>query len=197
MNYWDLKWQERHQLQCDGLEDVKSPFTLAVAELLEGASVEALELVRPRWRNAEMYLKNLSTSLPHSLGGFEPDSRNNDDLSRQYSSKFGDSVYHNVALPEYEALPEYRHPPPEYRIVPSLILVYPYRSQVAPSSPSPHFFEFPHITRHPVPSTLPLPSSFSVSGRDLRRHPKFLQRPNQPNPPRFNRRHNEVMINFL
>ncbi|KAF9241629.1 fungal-specific transcription factor domain-containing protein [Melanogaster broomeanus] len=64
MNYWDLKWQERHQLQCDDLEDIKSPLTLAMAELLEDVSVfiEALELVRPRWRNAEMYLSAITSS---------------------------------------------------------------------------------------------------------------------------------------
>jgi hypothetical protein len=169
MNFWDLKWQERNQLQCDSLEDIKSPLALAMAELLDDVAVfiEALELVRPRWRNADMYLKNLSTSLPHSLGGFEPDSRSNDDLSRQYSSKFDDRAYHNVAPPEYGTLPEYPNPPPAYRTVPPPIAMYPYNSRVEPSNSSPHFFEFPHLTRHPVSSASPLPSTFSVPGRDL------------------------------
>ncbi|KAF9227310.1 hypothetical protein BS17DRAFT_775262 [Gyrodon lividus] len=151
MHFWDLKWQERNQLRCDALEDIKSPLALAMAELLEDVAVfiEALQLVRPRWRNAEMYLKDLGSSLPHTLGGLEHDSRKDDPVS------------------QYGTLPEYRNPPPQYRSDPAPITTYPYNSQVQPSSPSLNFFEFPHITRYPVPSTLPLPCSFSVSGRDL------------------------------
>ncbi|KAF8844397.1 hypothetical protein BDN67DRAFT_1008235 [Paxillus ammoniavirescens] len=160
MNFWDLKWQERNQLKCDAFEDIKSPLALSMAELLDDVAVfiEALELVQPRWRNAE--IKDLSFSLPHSLGGSEHDSRKDDPLSRQYPSKFGDRAYYNVTPPEYGALPE-------YRTVTPAIITYPYSSRVEPTEPSPHFFEIPHTTRYPVPSTLPLPSSYSVSGRDL------------------------------
>lgn len=68
MNFWDLKWQERNQMTCDGFEDIKSPLALAMAELLEEVSVfiEALEAVKPRWRSAEMYLSVLTTLFPRS-----------------------------------------------------------------------------------------------------------------------------------
>jgi len=89
-----------------------------------------------------MYLKDLGSSLPHSLGGSEHGSRKDDPLS------------------QYGALPE-------YRTVTPAINTYPHSSRVEPSDSSPHFFEIPHTTRYPVPSTLPLPSSYSVSGRDL------------------------------
>lgn len=64
MNFWDLKWQERKQ-RCDTFEDIKSPLSLAMAELLEEVSifVEFLEAVKHRWRNAEMYLSALITLL--------------------------------------------------------------------------------------------------------------------------------------
>ncbi|KAG9316662.1 fungal-specific transcription factor domain-containing protein [Chiua virens] len=153
MNFWDLKWQERNLMRCDAFADVKSPLALAMAELLEDISVfiEALEAVKPRWRNAEMYLNDLGSSLPHSLGGFEPNIPKNDPLSRHYSSRFDDSVYHSA---DYTTFRDHRNPgalPP--------IATYTYDTHVEPSEPSPHFFEFPHITRYPVPSTLPLPSS--------------------------------------
>ncbi|KAH7888654.1 fungal-specific transcription factor domain-containing protein [Phlebopus sp. FC_14] len=150
MNFWDLKWQERNHIQSSPLEDVKSPLALAMAEVLEDVAVffEALELVKPRWRNAEMYLKELSTSLPHSLGGFEPDSRKDD------------------AVPQYGTLPEYRNPPPEYRAVPPPMGGFSYYCN-DPSTQNPHFFEFPHITRFPVPGTLPLPSQLPLSASEL------------------------------
>lgn len=58
MNFWDLKWQERRQLQSGGMEDVKPTLAPAMAELLEDVSffVKVLKHLRPRWRNAEMYL---------------------------------------------------------------------------------------------------------------------------------------------
>lgn len=58
MNFWDLKWQERRQLQSGGVEDVKPMLAPAMAELLDDVSffVKVLKHVRPRWRNAEMYL---------------------------------------------------------------------------------------------------------------------------------------------
>jgi hypothetical protein len=107
-----------------------------------------------------LHRKDLGSSLPHSLGGSEHGSRNDDPLSRQYPSKLDDRAYHKVTPPEYGALPE-------YRTVTPAINTYPHSSRVEPSDSSPHFFEIPHTTRYPVPSTLPLPSSYSVSGRDL------------------------------
>lgn len=58
MNFWDLKWQERKQLQSGGMEDVKPTLAVAMAELLEDVSffIQVLEHLKPRWRNAEMYL---------------------------------------------------------------------------------------------------------------------------------------------
>ncbi|KAH0827908.1 hypothetical protein J3R83DRAFT_3537 [Lanmaoa asiatica] len=165
MNFWDLKWQERNQMKCDAFEDIKSPLALAMAELLEEVSVfiEALEAVKPRWRNAEMYLNDLSSSFPHSLGGFEPSIPKNDLPSRHYPLRFNDRAYYNAAPPDYTILGDYRNPSPEYRIAPPPIDTY---TQIEPSERSPHFFEFSHITRYPVPSTLPLPSLSALCRRD-------------------------------
>lgn len=59
MNFWDLKWQD-NQRSC---EDIKSPLAPAIAELLEEISVfvDALEVVKHRWRVAEMYLSAVFT----------------------------------------------------------------------------------------------------------------------------------------
>lgn len=188
MNFWDLKWQERNHMNCDGFEDIKSPLALPMAELLEEVAVfvEALEAIKPRWRSAEMYLSafittflveisaekyenrnDLTSSLPHSLGGYEPSICKDDPLLRHYPPKFDDHIYLNTAPQEYTGLGDYRDPPPEYPIaLPPPINTYTYDSQVEPSQCGPHFFEFPHITRYPVPSTLPLlPPSVSC-GRD-------------------------------
>ncbi|KAG8213977.1 hypothetical protein J3R82DRAFT_10726 [Butyriboletus roseoflavus] len=186
MNFWDLKWQERKQMRYDAFEDVKSPLASAMAELLEEVSVfvEALEAVKPRWRNAETYLSalitlffakstkywvnrnELSPSFPHSLGGFEPSIPENDPLSCHYPPRFDDRTYHDAAPPDYTIFGDYRNPPPEYRIAPPPINTYTYNTQIEPSERSPHFFEHPHITRFPVPSTLPFSSSSTSCQRD-------------------------------
>lgn len=185
MNFWDLKWQERKQLRCDAFEDVKSPLSLAMAELLEDVSVfiEALESVKPRWRNAEMYLSallplfakstkcwlnrnDLSSSFPHGLGGFEPSIPMNDPISRRDPPRLNDRACHDAAPPDYTILGDHRNPPPEYRIAPPPVNTYTYDTQVEPSERSPHFFEYPHITRYPVPSTLPFSSSSTLGQRD-------------------------------
>lgn len=86
----------------------------------------------------------------------------NDPLSRHYPPRFDDRAYHDAAPPDYTILGDYRNPPPEYRIAPPPINTYSFDTLVEPSEPSPHFFEHPHITRYPVPSTLPFsPSSTS------------------------------------
>lgn len=178
MNFWDLKWQERKQMRCDVFEDMKSPLALAMAELLEEISVfiEALETVKPRWRVAEMYLSalvahlfekptnywrnrnDLSSSFPHSLGGFEPSLPKN---NHHYPSRFDDHAFHNITPPDYTTAGDYRNPAPEYRVAPPSITTYGYDTPVEPSERSPHFFEFSHITRFPVPSTLSTPSIVS------------------------------------
>ncbi|KAI6040273.1 fungal-specific transcription factor domain-containing protein [Pisolithus marmoratus] len=59
MNYWDLKWRERDLNKASAGEDIKSPLAEQMAEVLRHARVfiQALELVKPRWRNAEIYLQ--------------------------------------------------------------------------------------------------------------------------------------------
>jgi len=58
MNYWDLKWQERNLTHSSAGEDIKSPLAVQMLQVLQEAKgfIRALELVRPRWRNAEIYL---------------------------------------------------------------------------------------------------------------------------------------------
>ncbi|KAH7914147.1 fungal-specific transcription factor domain-containing protein [Hygrophoropsis aurantiaca] len=155
MNFWDLKWQERNYLQSGPLEDVKPPLAMAMAELLEDVSVftNVLEQAKPRWRNAEMYLKNLSTSMPYSS------------KDSAYSAREDEHIAHlaNNYERSYDAPPEYRAPPPEYRAAPPPdyrappppITTYPYQPPVEPSTQSPQFFDFPHVTKHPVPGSLP------------------------------------------
>lgn len=58
MNYWDLKWQERNLAKHTAGEDVKSPLTVQMDEVLQDVYIfiSALKIVRPRWRNADLYL---------------------------------------------------------------------------------------------------------------------------------------------
>ncbi|KAH7926730.1 hypothetical protein BV22DRAFT_1008428 [Leucogyrophana mollusca] len=141
MNFWDLKWQERNYLQSGPLEDVKPPLAMAMAELLEDVSVftEALELVKPRWRNAEMYLKDLSTSMPFSSS------------DSMYSGHEEEATRHSKSYEQYRPAP-----PPDYRAPPPPITTYPYKAPTEPSTGSPQWFDFPHVTKHPVPASLPL-----------------------------------------
>lgn len=113
-----------------------------------------------------MNRNELSFSLPHSLGGFEPSLRKDDTVLCGYPRRFDDHEYHNTTPPEYTTLGEYRNPPPEYRVDPPPIATCSYDTQAEPPARSPHFFEFSHITRYPVPSTLPIPSSISSCQRD-------------------------------
>lgn len=114
------------------------------------------------WENRN----DLSSSFPHSLGGFEPSLPKNDHLLCHYPPRFDDHAFHNTTPPDYTTLADYRNPPPEYRVAPPSITTYGYDTQVEPSERSPHFFEFPHITRYPVPSTLPIPSCITPRQRD-------------------------------
>lgn len=147
MHFWDLKWQERKQLQSGGMEDVKPTLAVAMAELLEDVSffIKVLEHVKPRWRNAEMYLKDLSTSMPHSLNGSGSDSRK-DNLSSQSHGGKGDARTH----------------PPDYRPVLPPITPYPYVTPAEPVDRSPQWFDFPHLTSRPVPAVLPLWASHGL-----------------------------------
>ncbi|KAG2146394.1 fungal-specific transcription factor domain-containing protein [Suillus bovinus] len=162
MNFWDLKWQERNQLQS-GMEDVKPTFAIAMAELLEDVSffIQVLEHLKPRWRNADMYLKDLSTSMPHSLNGSGSGSHKGNLLLQSYEGK-GDA-HTLLPLPEHHAHPtEYR--PNTSSAYPALQpAAYPYVPLAEPVNTNPHWFDFPHLTRHPVPGVLPLWASHELA----------------------------------
>ncbi|EGO25312.1 hypothetical protein SERLADRAFT_437067 [Serpula lacrymans var. lacrymans S7.9] len=136
MNFWDLKAQERAQLQSGLMEDVKPPLAHAMAELLEDVSVftEALELVRPRWRNAEVYLRDLGTSMPHT----PDDQYYPDEPQRQARSQY---TYQPQPATSYTRTPECR---------PVVSSTYPYTSPSSTGA-SPRWFDFPHITTHTMP----------------------------------------------
>ncbi|KAL4073873.1 fungal-specific transcription factor domain-containing protein [Scleroderma citrinum] len=67
MNYWDLKWQERNLVNDSTGEDIKSPLAIQMVQVLQEVKgfIRALELVRPRWRNAEIYLHVIFTHANH------------------------------------------------------------------------------------------------------------------------------------
>ncbi|KAG1816057.1 fungal-specific transcription factor domain-containing protein [Suillus subaureus] len=158
MNFWDLKWQEREQLQSGGMEDVKPTFAVAMAELLDDVSffIQVLEHLKPRWRNAEMYLKDLNASMPHGLNGSGSGGQKGNLSLQSYGGKDGA----RTLLP----LPEHHTHPPDYRPNPSSVYhsalppvtTYPYVPLAEPVNASPQWFDFPHLTRHPVPGVLPL-----------------------------------------
>ncbi|KAG2150388.1 fungal-specific transcription factor domain-containing protein [Suillus clintonianus] len=156
MNFWDLKWQERKQLQSGGMEDVKPTLAVAMAELLEDVSffIQVLEHLKPRWRNAEMYLKDLGTSMPHRLNGTGSGSHKDNLTSQIYGGK-----------PEHLAHPpDYRpNPPSAYHPALPPVTTYPYISLAQPVNNSPQWFDFPHLTRHPVPGVLPLWASHGLA----------------------------------
>lgn len=165
MNFWDLKWQERKQLQSGGMEDVKPTLAVAMAELLEDVSffIQVLEHLKPRWRNAEMYLKDLSTSMPHNLDYSGSDGHKDNLSIRSYGGK--DDVRTLLSLPDHHA------PPPDYRPNPSStyrpnlspVTTYPFVSLDEPVNANPQWFDFPHLTRHPVPGVLPLWASHGLA----------------------------------
>lgn len=181
VNFWHLKWRERNQMRRDGLENTKSFLSLAITGLLEEISVfiEALKTVKPRWRSAELYLSvltaflsprsslnvnrnDLSPSLPRSLGGYEPSESQNETFSHHHPPRFDNCTNHNASPSDHATLGDYQNPPPGYRITP--INTYTYDTQVGLSEGSPHFFEFSQLTRYPVPSILPFPSSSAPCG---------------------------------
>ncbi|EIW83333.1 hypothetical protein CONPUDRAFT_102063 [Coniophora puteana RWD-64-598 SS2] len=161
MHYWDMKWQERNRIKASS-EDVKSPYTILMGELLDDINVftGALEMVKNKWRIADLYLKNLGASMPHKSddADYMPSSRMND-----YAMQPGFS--HEMPPPEYRAHPpEYRRSPPEYRgMPPPPINTYATSYEVETPQPSPHFFEHSHITRdlHWLPQWAPLPMTWA------------------------------------
>lgn len=158
MNFWDLKWQERKQLQSGGMEDVKPTFAVAMAELLDDVSffIQVLEHLKPRWRNAEMYLKDLSASMPHSLSSSGSGGHKGNLSLRSHGGK--DDVHTLLPLPEHHAYPpDYRpNRSSAYHPVPPPVTTYPYVPLAEPANTSPRWFDIPHLTRHPVPGVLPL-----------------------------------------
>lgn len=157
-NFWDLKWQERTQIQSGGMEDVKPTFAVAMAELLEDISffIQVLEHLKPRWRNAEMYLKNLTASMPHSLNGSGSGGHKGNLSLQSYGGK--DDIRTLLPLPEHDAHPPDYRPNPSSVYRPALppVTTYPYVPLAEPVNTSPQWFDFPHLTRHPVPGVLPL-----------------------------------------
>lgn len=161
MKYWDLKWQERRQLQSGGMEDVKPIFAVAMAELLEDVSffIQVLEHLKPRWRNAEIYLKDLGTSMPHSLSGSGSGGHKGSLSLRSYGGK--DNARTLLSLPEHHTHPPDYHPNASSAYHPGLPPVTTY-SYAPLTEPSPQWFDFPHLTRHPVP-VLPLWASHGLA----------------------------------
>ncbi|KAG2111269.1 fungal-specific transcription factor domain-containing protein [Suillus discolor] len=183
MNFWDLKWQERNQLQSGGVEDVKPTLAVAMAELLEDVSffIQVLEHLKPRWRNAEMYLKDLSTSMPHSLNGSGSGGHKGNLSLQSYGGK--DDAHTLLPLPEHHAHPPDYCPNPSSTYHPALppVTRYPYVPLAEPVSTNPQWFDFPHLTRHPVPAVLPLWASHglmqsgSTPWNQLQTRPSSLQ----------------------
>ncbi|KAG6333681.1 hypothetical protein ID866_5411 [Astraeus odoratus] len=132
MNYWDLKWQERNLSKTSVGEDLKSPLAVQMADVLQEVKVfiQALELVRPRWRNAEIYLQVLHTLFIQ--------------LDEQAFCQIPPSAF---------GAPQYLDPLPEYPPFPSAITGNAYTPKLKPAEPT-HFFDIPHITRCPLPTNL-------------------------------------------
>lgn len=167
MNYWDLKWQERNLVKASAGEDIKSPLAAQMAEVLRHVSVfiRALELVKPRWRNAEMYLNDLSTSLPSSLGGTNTGSCKDSLTSSQQSTQFGEQALHQPALSSFTPLPEY-HNSSEYLATITSVTSDPYYSQIKSAEPT-HFFDVPHVTQYPLPTNLYFLDNQSLEENEL------------------------------
>lgn len=92
--------------------------------------------------------------MPYGLDGFGS-SNHQDNMSLESYGGRGDA---RTLLPpaEYHANPlDYRLAPPRAAPVPP-ITTYPYGSLAEPVNRSPQWFDFPHLTRHPVPAALPI-----------------------------------------
>jgi hypothetical protein len=143
------------------MEDVKPTLAVAMAELLEDVSffIQVLEHLKPRWRNAEMYLKDISTSMPHGLS-YSGSGSHTDNLSlRSYGGK--DDARTLLPLPEDHA--DFR-PNTSSAYHPTLppVTTYPYIPLAESANTNPQWFDFPHLTRHPVPGVLPLWASHGL-----------------------------------
>ncbi|KAI6134590.1 fungal-specific transcription factor domain-containing protein [Pisolithus thermaeus] len=127
MNYWDLRWQERNLIRASAGEDIKSPLAVQMAEVLRHASVfiQALELVKPRWRNAEIYLQ---------------------------STQFDEQALQQSALPDFEP-PQGYHDSQEYSAAITSVTSDPYYSRIKSTEPT-EVFDVPHITQCPLPMNL-------------------------------------------
>jgi hypothetical protein len=95
--------------------------------------------------------------MPYGLDGTRSDSPR-DNLSLERNGSKSDA---RTLLPPQEYHdnhPDYRPAAqPDYRAAPLLpITTYPYGSLAEPVNRSPQWFDFPHLTRHPVPAALPV-----------------------------------------
>ena len=67
MKYWDLKWQERNLMNNSASKDVKPSLAVQMVQVLQETNgfIRALELVRLRWRNADIYLHVVLVCVGH------------------------------------------------------------------------------------------------------------------------------------
>lgn len=164
MNYWDLRWQERNLIKACAGEDIKSPLAMQMAEVLRhaGVFIRALELVKPRWRNAEIYLNDLSTSLPNPLGGIDAATCKDSLVSCQQATQFGEQAMHQPALESSQGY----HNSQEYLAARASVSSDPYCSRIKSVEPT-HFFDAPHVTQCPLPMNLYFLDSQSLEESEL------------------------------
>jgi hypothetical protein len=107
--------------------------------------------------------KDLSTSMPHSLN-YSGSGGHKDNLSlRSYGAK--DDASTLLTLPEHLAYPPDYRPNPSSAYRPTLppATTYPYVPLAEPVNTNPQWFDFPHLTRYPVPGVLPLWASHGLA----------------------------------
>ena len=102
---------------------------------------------------------DLRSSFPHSLGGFEPNPPKNDPV---LSHSPDDRAFPSTIPPDPTTSGDRRNSLPDHQATPSSPVTHSQGTQTELSERSPNFFDFPHITRYPIPSTLPF-SSFAPS----------------------------------
>ncbi|KIM69740.1 hypothetical protein SCLCIDRAFT_19528 [Scleroderma citrinum Foug A] len=172
MNYWDLKWQERNLTHSSAGEDVKSPLAVQMLQLLQEAKgfIRALELVRPRWRNAEIYLhvvficinyrnadrschrNDLGTSMPSTTCGTDSESNKDFVAPFQQSMQFDEQALYQLVPTPYRAPPGCYNAMQEYPTdSPSTVDLY--AAQFNPAEPL-AFFDMPHMSQFPLPRNL-------------------------------------------
>jgi len=95
--------------------------------------------------------------MPHGLDGSGSDNHQGNMSLEGYGGK--SDLRTMLPSPEYQVnFPDHRPAPPtEYHAAPvPPISTYPYGPLVESVNHSPQWFDFPHLTRHPVPAALPV-----------------------------------------